>query len=350
MNWEILRKYKDGSCSEQELRQLGEWLEENPANEDFFQTFIESDSQSGNTDFYPNAQAAWKQFKKTYGMPAPLEMAKSRALDSNREAYATADFKRGRGYWYSFSAAAVILIAALSLVGQQFMISNEQTRKEEVAVQEITTLKGQRTNLRLSDGTHVTLNAESKLEIPENYGEPSRTIYLDGEAFFDVPHDEEHPFLVITPRGYVKDLGTQFNVMTYDSSKIEVAVKEGLVSMGKMEKGTPQKELVELTPNKLGILENVGGLTVSDIKDINVFTGWVNGKLIFKRTPFSEVVKRLERWFDIECSIEGSQLAKRTLTASYEKMSLEEVLEVLSISLRVSYDRQGKKIIFQDNS
>lgn len=352
MSWKILKKYIQGRCSEQELRELGKWLQEDPANEDFFKTFIEYWDREEHAEFEADAQAAWQQFKKRNKLPSsspPTGGVPPLKRSSSSINYSQEVRSRGHRYWFSIAAAAVILFTTLYFTSQQWLRANEQNEHTEIAAQEITTDRGQRTNLRLSDGSLVTLNAESRLEIPENYGESSRTLYLEGEAFFEVEHDKQHPFVVITPRGYVKDLGTQFNIMAYDSSRIEVAVKEGLASLGKLKEGNLQKELVELTPGKLGVLKKIGGLTVSDITNMAKFTGWTEGKLVFRETPFPEVVRRLERWFNIECIVEDADLKERTLTATYSDMPLEEVLEVLSISVRASYEREKRTVTFRDN-
>lgn len=356
MNWEMLHKYIQGSCSEHELRQLGEWLKEDPANEDFFKTFIEQWDEQEVNDLEVDARTAWQQFKIRNNLQSTFSThARLRPIDNNdalkrypvSENHSKNTRHRGYHYWLLVAAAAVILIAALLVSAQHWMGTVNPSYNAEVASQEITTAKGQRTNLRLSDGSRVTLNAESRLKIPENYGMPQRTIYLEGEAFFEVEHDEQHPFVVITPQGFVKDLGTQFNVMAYDSSRVEVAVKEGLASLGTVKGDTMQKELVELSADKLGILKRVGGLTVSDIADMQLFTGWAEGKLVFNETPFQEVVERLERWFNIECIIEDAALKDRTLTATYSDMPLDEVLKVVAISLRVSHEREERTVTFR---
>jgi len=353
MDWGILKKYIQGRCSERELRQLGTWLQEDPANEDFFKTFIEYWDREEHAEFEADAQAAWQCFKKNYSFPSRPEPADTDPAGNQEPAPLSHDQQvgvRGSSYWSYFAAVAVILVITLFFSTQNWMEFRTPGGKAELSAQKITTDKGQRTNLRLSDGSLVTLNAESRLEIPENYGEPSRTIYLEGEAFFEVEHDEDHPFVVITPRGYVKDLGTQFNVTAYDSSKIEVAVKEGLASLGKVQKGNLQEALAELIPGKLGVLRETGGITVTDITHMEEFTGWAEGKLVFRETPFPEVVQRLERWFNIEGMIEDPQLKERTLTATYSDMPVDEVLQVLSASLRVSYERDKRTIIFRDNN
>ncbi|MDZ7690801.1 MAG: DUF4974 domain-containing protein [Balneolaceae bacterium] len=148
-------------------------------------------------------------------------------------------------------------------------------------------------------------------------------------------------------------MGTAFNVTAYDSGTVEVAVKEGLVSMGKVEKGSLQKEVVELTPNKLGVLKEIGGLTVSDISHIDQYVGWAEGRLVFRSTPFPDVIERLERWFDVNCQLDSSansEIRRRTLTATYNNMPMSEVLKVLSISMNVSYTQQGRTIIFDDGN
>ena len=355
MNWKILYKYVQGNCSEGELRRLGDWLQEDPANEDFFTTFIEEWNGEEIIGFESDARAAWEEFRKKSIEP-DIEDAghytrlSGRLVRPTEKRYASINKKHRRGvrYWSYSIAAALLLVLAVVFVIQQFNNSVNTVREQVPSYQEISTVRGQRTNLKLSDGSKVVLNASSTLRIPKDYGRETRTLYLEGEAFFEVDHDEENPFIVISHGTYTKDLGTQFNVMAYDSTHIEVAVKEGLVSMGWMDKDSPEKELVELTPNKLAVLKDLKGLTVSDIEHIDQYVGWAEGKLVFQSTPFPEVVERLERWFDIDCKIEvaSSELYKRTLTATYNNMPMTEVLKVLSISMDVSYNREGRTVTF----
>lgn len=354
MNWNILYKYVQGTCTEEELRRVGVWLQESPANEDFFTSFIEEWAEEESIEFESDARAAWDEFQKSNLKSGADEHVTNVLEQAVKKSYPLINKKRSRGaaYWSYSIAAVMLLIVALVFVIRQYNATSNPIQEKEMSYQEINTVRGQRTNLKLSDGTKIALNASSSLRIPKNYGKETRTLYLEGEAFFEVRHDEEHPFIVISHQTYTKDLGTQFNVTAYDSGNIEVAVKEGLVSMGKVEKGNPQKEIVELTPNKLGTIKHIGGLTVSDIKHMDQYVGWTEGRLVFQSTPFPEVIKRLERWFDMDISVAGatSRLYKRTLTASYDNMPMSEVLNVLSISMNVSYTRQGRTIIFQDGN
>lgn len=357
MNWELLHKYIQGNCSEEELQQLAVWLQEDTSNEDFFTSFIEEWREEEGVAFNTDPRAAWEQFKvnnlRTDSIPEAAN-SPSYAFDgAGIKTYSLTQQRNSRGivFWGYSAAAAVLLFVALFFMVERFQLAETQVADAKPSYQEISTVNGQRTNLRLSDGTQVILNSNSSLRIPKDYGMETRTLYLEGEAFFEVIHDEENPFIVFSHGTYTKDLGTQFNVRAYDSTTIEVAVKEGLVSLGKVEKGSIQKEVVELTPNKLGILKEVGGLTVSDISDMDQHVGWAEGRLVFRNTPFPEVIERLELWYDINCQLEPSssiEISRRTLTATYDNMPMTEVLKVLSISTNVSYKQQGRTIIFSD--
>ncbi|MDX1639391.1 MAG: FecR domain-containing protein [Balneolaceae bacterium] len=246
------------------------------------------------------------------------------------------------------SAAAVILLAA----GLFFVVNNfthtERTEPGQVEYQVVQTVRGQRTTLKLSDGTHVSVNSNSSLRVPDNYGKQTRTLYLEGEAFFDVAHRSSHPFVVITNHTYTRVLGTEFNITAYDSNNVEVAVKEGKVSLGTLEKGRPGEKKAEISRDKLGIISGAGTVEVSDIREIDQYVGWTEGRLKFRRTPFPEVLERLQRWYDIDFIVHNSvsDLSERTLTATYDNMPLGEVLKVLSISMNVSYTREGRTVTF----
>jgi len=354
MNLEILYKYVEGTCSEKELEKLALWLKENPANEDFFKTFIEQLTRQKDDDMELDARVAWKSFKKNYGIPADAEdapLVETYFTGDKIKQFPSTERKRKRGnlYWVFTAVAAMIIIASASFIVKRVTFNRQQKQADrKVAYQKVTTSRGQRTNLTLSDGTRVVLNSESTLQIPENYGRSTRKVILDGEAFFTVKHNPKNPFTVLTHHAYVKDIGTKFNVLAYDSAMTEVAVTEGMVSMGNTEKHKEYAESGKVAQNKVGIMKESGVFKISSINDISRYTGWTEGKLVFRKTSFPEVAKRLERWFDLKCEIKDPQLKSRTLTATYDKMPLSEVLKVMSLSLHVTYSHHNRTIIFKD--
>lgn len=350
MDWNILEKYLYGACSKEELRKLSEWLSESPANEDFFSSFIESFHNEDHISIEADAREAWERFKEKKISSSNKKEISSQNKTSSLKKRVGVSRSRKKRFWGLSVAATLALVFSILFVAEYYTDAPKGVEDEAIGKKEITTTKGQRTNFKLKDGTKVILNSDSKLSIPENYGAESRMVYLRGEAFFDVEHDETHSFVVSTPQGYIKALGTQFNITAYDSVKTEVALKEGLISVGRTERGELKESLAKLTPHKLGVLTQEDGMIVSDIEDMSAFTGWTEGKLVFDSTSFSKVVQQLERWYDVEIDIADPKLAQRTLSATYDNMPLHEVIKVLSASLQMSYEWEGKTITFKDDS
>lgn len=350
MNWRILYKYVEGTCSEHELKQLGDWLKENPANEDFFKTFVEQTDQEQDYNLEVDARKAWNKFKEEYINEHNLKLKDlitkidkpKRYMDSGKRSE-----RKSKLYLFFMAAAAILLVTALFYA--KFAVNHQENSKAStLAFRKISTTKGERISLELKDGTHIVLNSESELKIPKNYGIASRTIYLKGEAFFKVRFEKKHPFMVVVNHNFIEDLGTQFNVMAYDTSEVQVAVQEGLVSVGKIGQGTNKKELGKLTPNKLGIMKRNGKFEVSNISDIDRYMGWTEGKLVFWKAPFSKVVEKLQRWYGVSCIVSNPGLEKRTLTATYDNMSEDEVLKIISLTMNITYSRHNNTIIFRN--
>jgi ferric-dicitrate binding protein FerR (iron transport regulator) len=349
MNWDILSKYIKGNCSPKELRQLQDWLKADAANEDFFQSYVEAEKDVPDIDAR-EVHEAWEQLKKTH-----FDHKKSiKGLYETDYMPAKSWWKASGQKWAILSAAAVLILlitvpAVFMLQRKGYFASIKTTKK--ITYRTITTQKGQQSELRLKDGTKIKLNAASRLKVPENYGAENRVVYLQGEAFFKVVHNEKMPFSVKSGSLMVRDVGTQFDISAYDTTNISIAVKEGKVSVGKISQSYPHsvQHLGELDKNKAGIFDQSGTFSISTIHNMDLFTGWTKGEFVFRDTPFSEVVQRLERRFNIKGKIADPKLKKRTLTATYEDLSLGQILNVLSASLHISFRHAHNTIVFKDN-
>ena len=355
MNWSLLRNYVSGKCNEDELRQLSLWIKESSANEDFFISFIENWDSEANENFEEDLQQEWLKFK-TQVLDIPPSYALQDGLrfinpSKIAETSNTLRLRRKKRQYLSnvLSLICMVMLAVVTLLISDSQSLLEQTEQSEVITyKDIITSRGQRSKIQLTDGTKIVLNSSSELKIPDNFGPENRQVYLKGEAFFEVTHSEENPFTVLSDNAFAKDLGTKFNVKTLDDA-LEVAVQEGIVSLGRVELGIAQEDLAELTENKLGTIGSEGEPVVSEIPNIDLFTGWAEEKLVFRQTPLPEVISRLEEWFDIECNIQGiPNPADQTLTATYDGVSLNEVLKVLAVSMNVSYTKDGKTITFNE--
>jgi ferric-dicitrate binding protein FerR (iron transport regulator) len=349
MNWNILSKYMQGRCSAKEMKQLQDWLKEDPANEDFFHSWVEASECEPQIDA-DEAYKAWKNLKKNHLKEKDKKYIPG--LYGSDHMPAKTWWPASGQKWAMLSSAAVLVL--LLTVAAVFLLQRSGHLRSTAAAKKITyrtiiTKKGQQTKLLLKDGTKVMLNADSKLRIPKNYGFSKRNVYLQGEAFFNVFHNEKMPFTVHSGDLKIQDIGTAFDVLAYDSTRISIAVKEGEVAVGRIQadKTDSAHFFGNLTKNKVGRFGKKGTFSISTIQDISLFTGWTKGKFVFRNTPFPEVVRQLERRFNIKGKIVGSALKKRTLTATYGHLSLRQILNVLSISLHISYRRQHNTIIFK---
>lgn len=347
MKKELLHKYLSGTCTEGEKQLVQSWINESPENRQMMREIEQIWEVSPGKGIDVNSYQAWDSFRERN---LDKHSGPVLNLDSARRSSALHKGKSRRGIYqqsiaYSVAAAAVLFIAFL-------FYSNTNTApiedpNPELVRQEITTEKGQRTTVRLSDGTRIHLNAESKLSVPENYMDKSRVVYLEGEAFFDVVSNEDRPFTVNTSKSVTRVLGTKFNVTAYpDEEKVHVVVAEGKVTLGLDEESQAQE--VELTREQRGTITKNGEIVASNVIDIGMYLDWSRGRLTFRDAPLEEVEKRLERWYDIEIIVDNRISSKeRLLTGTFQDVSISSVLNSIAISLELSYTKDGRKITFE---
>ena len=199
--------------------------------------------------------------------------------------------------------------------------------------------------LTLSDGTRVWLNAASSLTYPEIFQDRERVVELTGEAFFEVKPDTALPFIVKTQGMRVKVLGTTFNVKAYpDELKLYTTLVEGKV---------------EVFSDYLhrGVMLYPGEQAVSDSSEIqkrqvNVqpYISWKEGKFVFINAPLGEICKQIARWYDVEIQFADNEIGKVCFTGAILKFRpLEDLLDMIEVTSREQYRREGKILLFWQN-
>src|SRR5699024_9213554 len=134
-------------------------------------------------------------------------------------------------------------------------------------------------------------------------------------------HDEAHPFLVYSGDIYTEDLGTQFNIRAFaEEDVMEVVVAEGSVELGGVENRNITPVLLEAYER--AVVSESGKTDVSKVGDLSAFIGWTQNKLVFSDTPFKKVMRRLERQYNVECSVSDTALLSQRLTATFQNESL----------------------------
>ena len=201
----------------------------------------------------------------------------------------------------------------------------------------LVTPKGGTYQVTLSDGTKVWLNADSKLQYPQQFNH-ERRVFLSGEGYFEVTKDPVRSFVVSTPEQEVAVLGTRFNMTAYPG---EESAKTTLVE-GKVRVANPKSGIMSvLNPGQQGVA-NGNDLLVKEV-NTSQFTAWKDGFFSFDKTPFSEVLEQLARWYDIE--ILYNKIPAQTFSGRMKRdAQLLSVLDFLEGS-GINFQLDGRRLI-----
>ncbi|MCE7995259.1 MAG: DUF4974 domain-containing protein [Roseivirga sp.] len=230
--------------------------------------------------------------------------------------------------------------AVLALILSSYFTINWMLSGYETPLVTFETAFGERDTVNLPDGSVVFLNAASSLSYPESN---PRSLYLEGEAFFEVFKDKSKPFTVDTREGItVKALGTSFNVRSYDGEDlVETFLLTGKVEVDGL-KGL--KEKVYLVPNEQVKYFSLSQ-TYEKFQNINPndVLAWREGKLRFTGKQFREVAADLKIRFGISLNFDTEEMAVTRFTGTFdEETPLIEILETLRLSKSFEYEQQGK--------
>ena len=234
-----------------------------------------------------------------------------------------------------FLKIASVIVITVSVTAVLFSIGKDNGGMY-LAMQTITVPAGQRVNLDLPDGSNVWLNAGTTMQYPVSFMTDKREVILDGEAYFEVAHNEKSPFVVHTSTLDVEVLGTKFNVEAYSKK----AVFEASLMQGKIRVKSPlnEKAAVVLLPNYKTILKD-GRLVVSKIDDYNVYR-WKEGLYCFKSKPFIQIMEDLERYYDMKIQVDKKSIESVALTGKFRiSDGLDYALRVLQKDVSFTYRR-----------
>lgn len=199
---------------------------------------------------------------------------------------------------------------------------------EEVATENntISTKSGKTADMVLPDGTKVWLYADSKITYPKAFSGKERTVYLEGQAEFDVTHDPDHPFVVITEKMDARVLGTEINVSAYPGETGHVALIRGIVVVTSHRLGN----CVKLSPGQGVTLSENGSLTVKP-ENMEKYLRWKEGYLYFDDTPLKDVATLLSRWYNVNVIFDNPSLQQTRIHFSCDRNeSLPRVVELIN--------------------
>lgn len=334
-DWEAIARFLAGESDPAEAARVRAWLATHAEDAAFVDAVkARTVREEQRADVTVDTERALAAVRARMGADAPRRLTVERGGASVPGARPTAASRRP---WRVAGFAAAAGLAALAAIGAF------GTRGSSAAAREYRTSVGQRDSLRLPDGSTVVLAPGSRLTVAADFGATTREVTLDGAAFFDVTHDEAHPFTVHTASADIRDIGTAFSVKTTGEGDVAVDVTHGIVALqARAGAAAP----VELRAGDRGVLARAavavkrGSVTADDV-------AWTRGVLSYRDASLAEVRADLRRWYGLELEVTDGTLASRTLTASFRGDSVSQVLRVIALALGADAVQRGDTVVLQ---
>lgn len=218
-------------------------------------------------------------------------------------------------------------------------VANAKARFNEIYIP-----NGEKFKIKLSDGTWVWLNSGSKLRFPQHFASDShsREVYLEGEAFFDVTKNADKPFIVNAGNINIEVLGTRFNLSAYGTDDdIATTLVEGAVNV--YETDTP-KNRTRLSPSYQANFNKSTQSLGKQKVDTSLYTAWMQNKLIINDLTFPEILKKLERTYNVTFINKAPHLNAAVFQGEFHNESVESILNTIALSAPFSYTIEQNKI------
>jgi transmembrane sensor len=311
---DLLTRFLAGEVSEAEIRLVHEWKGASEQNQKQFRElqevwdFMDNTSVKNNIDI----DGEWDYLNKKINKDQP----------------------NGR----LINIRGIIRIAAAIIIGIGLLFYGWG----RVNQNSIKTPLAQSQEITLPDGSHITLNAGSKLTFLRNFGKENRLVSLKGEAFFEVKKNPDKPFIIQLEGAEIKVLGTSFNVKAYKNmEKIEVTVKEGTVSL--YGKNTKSKQIIATTGEKAEYFKHSEELKKQPNENRN-YNSWKTHTIVFENTNLLNITETLQDVYYKKIILKDPSLGKCTVTTTFENKDFNTVLRVLESTLEIRFEEKDGKI------
>jgi ferric-dicitrate binding protein FerR (iron transport regulator) len=217
------------------------------------------------------------------------------------------------------------------------------THEERPVMNQLIIPYGNRSKIRLSDGTLVWLNAGSRLIYPSKFIGKRREVLLSGEAFFDVYRDPDQPFIVKTNALDINVLGTRFNVSAYpEDSVIQTVLEKGAVAFHPNESGWFEKDL-ELSPNQMAVYnKNKREIKITNV-NTQFYSSWTNGLLSFENTDLQGILKKMERYYNVSLHFEDPLIGAMQISGKLDlNEGLDEAFEYIEKVAGITFKKKNE--------
>lgn len=348
---ELLVRFVVGETSPEEARAILRWANERLENQTLLDSFREVQRLSGQALRDRRARTLWqgtRAWDAVTGRIAEGEVGKGASPPASDApdrsvAASTSTPRRRRIPAPGLRAAASILLLVVGGAAGAWLYQTVSTLSENGRV--FVAERGQRAEIRLTDGTRVVLDADSRIRVLDDFGDELRSVELVGQAYFDVESMPRLPFLVRANGTVTRVVGTEFNVRAYvDEETVEVVVAEGKVTFDAKEgSSAPSTPLVV---GEMATLWKADGLVKVTPVDLGPKLAWTRGRFIFEDTPLSDVMNELARRYGLTFRTSDPKLASLRFTGDFGIESLREMVDVIAFTLNLRASRSADTVTF----
>ncbi len=314
---ELLAKHIAGETTTGERAQVEAWINESPENKSYytdFKTIAEEVAKLKDIQAY-DEDAAWNKLKVKL---------KEKTIPLHRE-------KSSRNYFQIAAAISFLVVAGVSI----FLWLSRPVDTIEALAQETTH------DQDLPDGSVAFLNKGSSLTYSYNRLKKERKVVLVGEAYFDVKHEEERPFIIETNDVIIEDIGTTFNVKAYpDSITVEVFVETGEVAFY-----TKENPGLNLTAGQTGIYNRTTKTFAKFLEQDTNRLSYKTGIFTFHDADLESVVQNLNDVYDKKIRLNNNSLKTCRLNVSFRNESIENIVEIIAETLGLTITKTENEIV-----
>lgn len=318
--YELIARYLAGECNDDEKQQVLEWSKQHP---DLMAEFVSLWKQIPTNEFTPDVEVA-------------LQKVNSRLNTVKKSG------SRKRYLFIGIAAAAVAVIFVLINIVR----TPSQGIFDNLGSESLLTLSTEIRETKeclLPDGSKIWLNQSSEIKYPETFTGNTREIYLEGEAFFEIAPNADKPFIIHANNTQTRVVGTSFGIRANkESEEVIVTVSTGIVNL--LAEG--KSEHIQLRHGEQGICNiDEKKLEKNTNPDLN-YLAWKTKVLVFKQSSLTEVAKVLGDVYQISVSADSS-VAGLHLTSTFDQLSLDEILQIIEITLGIKAEHNSQGIFFK---
>ena len=318
--YSLIAKSLSGESTEEELAKLDVW----------------KNSDRSNLSEYNDYLDIWNHSNRL-AMPSQIDLPGS--LNTTRK---KAGIDRGQVRWLTMivRVAAVLVLALLfSSIYNLFIAPKSGQKTDSFAYQQVKSSFGMQSRVELADGSVVYLNSGSSLRFPTSFkGMKTRKVELSGEGHFSVTKNSKQPFIVDIRKMQIRVVGTTFDVDAYPTnSAFTIALVEGSIRL-QQNSGNELKDLMDMKPNQIATYQqSENSLSIKTENDLNKYTAWTEGKIVFSNDPVNIVTQKLGNWYNVDIMVADTKLNKYRFTGTFIDEPLEQVLNILILTSKMEY-------------